>query len=60
MDVAFLLLTAALAAVTDRSHLRFRASAGKQMSTLYVVCTLVTAGLFVYLVAAMLKPEWFE
>ncbi len=30
------------------------------MSTLYVVGTLVTIGLFVYLVAAMLKPEWFE
>ena len=30
------------------------------MSTLYVVGTLVTAGLFVYLVVAMLKPEWFE
>jgi len=30
------------------------------MSALYVVCTLATAGLFVYLVAAMLKPEWFE
>lgn len=30
------------------------------MSTLYVVGTLVTFGLFVYLVAAMLKPEWFE
>ena len=30
------------------------------MSTLYVVCTFVTAGLFIYLVAAMLKPEWFE
>jgi K+-transporting ATPase KdpF subunit len=30
------------------------------MSTLYVVGTLVTIGLFIYLVAAMLKPEWFE
>jgi K+-transporting ATPase KdpF subunit len=30
------------------------------MSALYVVGTLVTIGLFVYLVAAMLKPEWFE
>ncbi len=30
------------------------------MSALYVVCMLVAAGLFVYLVAAMLKPEWFE
>jgi K+-transporting ATPase KdpF subunit len=30
------------------------------MSALYAVGTLVTIGLFVYLVAAMLKPEWFE
>jgi K+-transporting ATPase KdpF subunit len=30
------------------------------MNTLYVVGTLVTIGLFIYLVAAMLKPEWFE
>ena len=30
------------------------------MSTLYVVGTLVTAGLFVYLFVALLKPEWFE
>jgi K+-transporting ATPase KdpF subunit len=30
------------------------------MSTLYVVGAIVAAGLFVYLVVAMLKPEWFE
>ena len=30
------------------------------MSGFYVVGTLVTIGLFIYLVAAMLKPEWFE
>jgi K+-transporting ATPase KdpF subunit len=30
------------------------------MNVLYFVGTLVTVGLFVYLVAAMLKPEWFE
>jgi len=30
------------------------------MSWIYVLSGLVTAGLFVYLVVAMLKPEWFE
>ena len=30
------------------------------MNALYVVGALVSAGLFVYLVVAMLKPEWFE
>jgi len=30
------------------------------MSALYIVGALVSAGLFVYLIAAMLKPEWFE
>ena len=30
------------------------------MSVLYVLGGIVSAGLFVYLVAAMLKPEWFE
>lgn len=30
------------------------------MSALYIVGGLVAVGLFVYLVAAMLKPEWFE
>jgi len=30
------------------------------MSALYIVGGLVAAALFVYLVAAMLKPEWFE
>ena len=30
------------------------------MTFLYVLGSLVSAGLFVYLVVAMLKPEWFE
>jgi K+-transporting ATPase KdpF subunit len=30
------------------------------MNALYFVGTVVTIGLFIYLVAAMLKPEWFE
>ena len=30
------------------------------MSWIYVLAAIVTAALFVYLVAAMLKPEWFE
>jgi K+-transporting ATPase KdpF subunit len=30
------------------------------MSGIYIVAGLVAAGLFVYLVVAMLKPEWFE
>jgi K+-transporting ATPase KdpF subunit len=30
------------------------------MSTLYVVGAVIAAGLLVYLVAALLKPEWFE
>jgi len=30
------------------------------MNALYFVGALVTIGLFVYLVVAMLKPEWFE
>jgi K+-transporting ATPase KdpF subunit len=30
------------------------------MSALYLVGGLVSLGLFVYLVVAMLKPEWFE
>jgi K+-transporting ATPase KdpF subunit len=29
------------------------------MNVLYVVGGLVAAGLFVYLVLALLKPEWF-
>jgi K+-transporting ATPase KdpF subunit len=29
------------------------------MTALYVVGTVVTVGLFVYLFAALLKPEWF-
>lgn len=30
------------------------------MSALYGIAALLAAGLFVYLVAAMLKPEWFD
>jgi K+-transporting ATPase KdpF subunit len=30
------------------------------MTYLYALGAIVSAGLFVYLVAAMLKPEWFE
>jgi K+-transporting ATPase KdpF subunit len=30
------------------------------MSWIYVLSGLVAAALFVYLVVAMLKPEWFE
>jgi K+-transporting ATPase KdpF subunit len=30
------------------------------MNAIYVVGAIVAAGLFVYLLAAMLKPEWFE
>jgi K+-transporting ATPase KdpF subunit len=30
------------------------------MSWIYVLAGVVTAVLFVYLVVAMLKPEWFE
>ncbi len=30
------------------------------MTWVYVLSGLVAAALFVYLVAAMLKPEWFE
>ena len=30
------------------------------MSWIYVLGGLVAAALFVYLVVAMLKPEWFE
>jgi K+-transporting ATPase KdpF subunit len=30
------------------------------MSWVYVLAGLVAAALFVYLVVAMLKPEWFE
>jgi K+-transporting ATPase KdpF subunit len=30
------------------------------MSWIYVLAGVVAAALFVYLVVAMLKPEWFE
>ncbi len=30
------------------------------MTAIYVVGAIVAAGLFAYLLAAMLKPEWFE
>jgi K+-transporting ATPase KdpF subunit len=29
------------------------------MTALYIVGSVVTVGLFVYLFAALLKPEWF-
>jgi K+-transporting ATPase KdpF subunit len=30
------------------------------MNALYIVTGLITLGLFIYLVIALLKPEWFE
>jgi len=30
------------------------------MSAIYLIGALVSAALFVYLVMAMIKPEWFE
>lgn len=30
------------------------------MNAFYVVTGLITLGLFIYLVIALLKPEWFE
>ena len=30
------------------------------MSWVYVLAGILTAALFVYLIVAMLKPEWFE
>jgi K+-transporting ATPase KdpF subunit len=30
------------------------------MNALYLIVGLITLALFVYLVAALLKPEWFE
>jgi K+-transporting ATPase KdpF subunit len=30
------------------------------MNALYIIVGLVTVALFVYLVIALLKPEWFE
>jgi K+-transporting ATPase KdpF subunit len=29
------------------------------MSAMYIIGSIVTLGLFVYLFAALLKPEWF-
>ncbi len=29
------------------------------MNPLYIVAGVITAGLFIYLVLALLKPEWF-
>jgi K+-transporting ATPase KdpF subunit len=29
------------------------------MSAIYIISGIVSAGLLVYLVAAMMKPEWF-
>jgi K+-transporting ATPase KdpF subunit len=30
------------------------------MNAIYLITGLVTLGLFIYLVIALLKPEWFE
>ena len=30
------------------------------MTAIYLITGLITLGLFVYLVTALLKPEWFE
>jgi K+-transporting ATPase KdpF subunit len=30
------------------------------MNAIYIVTSLITLGLFIYLVIALLKPEWFE
>jgi len=30
------------------------------MNLLYLITGLITLGLFIYLVLALLKPEWFE
>jgi K+-transporting ATPase KdpF subunit len=30
------------------------------MNTLYLITGLITLALFIYLVIALLKPEWFE
>jgi len=30
------------------------------MSAIYLIGAIIAAALFVYLLAAMLKPEWFE
>jgi K+-transporting ATPase KdpF subunit len=32
---------------------------GKIMNTLYLIAGVVVVGLFIYLVLALLKPEWF-
>jgi K+-transporting ATPase KdpF subunit len=33
---------------------------GKEMNVMYLITGLITLALFVYLVLALLKPEWFE
>ncbi len=30
------------------------------MNAIYLITGLITLGLFIYLVIALLKPEWFE
>ncbi len=41
-------------------HCALRAAhGGKDMNLLYLAAGLITLGLFVYLVLALLKPEWF-
>ena len=60
MDIVFLALIAVLGAGHHRPRLRPRTPAGWQMSWVYVLSGVAAAALFVYLVVAMLKPEWFE
>ena len=37
------------------------ADGGKEeMSAVYIIVGLITLALFIYLVIALLKPEWFE
>jgi K+-transporting ATPase KdpF subunit len=33
---------------------------GSPVTLIYLVAAIVAAGLFVYLVIALLKPEWFQ
>ena len=35
------------------------ADGGEVMNGLYLIAGLITLGLFIYLVLALLKPEWF-
>ena len=60
MDIAFLALIAVLGAVTIGLVYGLERLRGSQMSWVYVLSGIAAAALFVYLVVAMLKPEWFE